>query len=94
MTALTELAEAFTRLPEKMKRRYCCPPTGNSLEDVLVYVEADDGSQSLEGVVVDGQRDEDGAFDFEAEFTVFTTDDKPGGELIRCSGWTCHVEIL
>jgi hypothetical protein len=94
MTALTELAEAFTRLPEKLKRRYCCPPTGNSLEDVLVYVEADDGSQSLEGVVVDGQRDEDGAFDFEAEFTVFTTDDKPGGELIRCSGWTCHVEIL
>ncbi|WOJ91695.1 hypothetical protein RZS28_19820 (plasmid) [Methylocapsa polymorpha] len=93
-SALTGLAQAFTRLPEKLKRRFSRPPTGNSLKDVLVFVEADDGSQSLEGVVVDGQRDEDGAFDLDAEFTVFTTDDKPGGELIRCSGWMCHVEIL
>jgi len=48
--------------------------------DTLVYVEADDGSQSLEGVIVDGQRDEDGSFVLDAEFTVFTTDDNPGGE--------------
>ena len=90
----TQLAQAFSRLPEKMRRRYCCPPTGNSLTDTLVYVEADDGSQSLEGVIVDGQRDEDGSFDLDAEFTVFTTDDNPGGELIRVNGARCHAEIL
>ena len=82
----TQLAQAFSRLPEKMRRHYRCPPTGNSLTDTLVYVEADDGSQSLEGVIVDGQRDEDGSFDLDAEFTVFTTDDNPGGELIRVNG--------
>ena len=81
-----QLARAFSRLPEQMRRRYCWPPTGNSLSDTLVYVEADDGSQSLEGVIVDGQRDADGSFDLDAEFTVFTTDDNPGGELIRVNG--------
>jgi hypothetical protein len=84
----------FSRLSEKMRRRYCCPPTGNSLTDTFVYVEAGDGSQSLEGVIVDGQRDEDGSFNLEAEFTVFTTDDNPGGELIRVNGARRHVEIL
>ena len=81
-----QLAQAFSRLPEKMRRHYRCPPTGNSLTDTLVYVEADDGSQALEGVIVDGQRDADGAFDLDAEFTVFTTDDNPGGDLIRVNG--------
>jgi hypothetical protein len=42
----------------------------------------------------DGQRVEDGSFDLDAEFTVFTTDDNPGGELIRCNGALCHVQIL
>jgi hypothetical protein len=90
----TQLAQAFSRLPEKMRRRYCCPPTGNSLTDTLVYVEADDGSQALDGIIVDGLRDEDGSFDLDAEFTVFTTDNNPGGELIRVNGACCHVEIL
>ncbi len=90
----TQLAQAFARLPEKMRRRYCRPPTGNSLTDTLVYVEAGDGSQSLEGVIVDGQRDADGSFDLDAYFTVFTTDDNPGGELIRVNGANCHAEIL
>ena len=90
----TQLAQAFSRLPEKMRRRYCCPPTGNSLKDTLVYVEAGDGSQALEGVIVDGLRDEDGSFDLDAEFTVFTTDDNPGGELILINGAHCHAEIL
>jgi len=45
-------------------------------------------------VIVDGQRDEDGSFDLDAEFTVFTTDDNPGGELIRVNGARCHAQIL
>jgi hypothetical protein len=91
---LANLRQAFSRLPEPARRRCNRPPTGNSLTDVLVYVEAGDGSQSLEGLVVGGERDTDGSIDFEADFTVFTTDDTPGGELIRVNGANCHVEIL
>jgi hypothetical protein len=64
------------------------PPTGNSLTDTLVFVEAGDHSASIEGVIVDGERDADGAWDFDAPFTVLTTDE----ELIVCRG-DCHVEI-
>ena len=90
----TQLAQAFSRLPEQMRRRYCRPPNGNSLTDTLVYVEAGDGSQSLEGVIVDGQRGPDGTFDLDAYFTVFTTDGNPGGEFILINGANCDVEIL
>ncbi len=92
--AATQLAQAFSRLPEKIKRRYCSPPNGNSLTDTLVYVEAGDGSQSLEGVIVDGQRGPDGTFDLDADFTVFTTDSNPAGEFILINGANCDVEIL
>ena len=84
----------LSRLPAAARRRCSYPPTGNSLKDILVHVEAGDGSQALEGVILDGLRDEDGAFYLDAEFTVFTTDDNPGGELIRVNGALCHVEIL
>ncbi len=91
---LAVLAAAFSLLPAKT-RHYCNhQPGGNSLTDTLVFVEANDGSQSLEGVVVDGHRDENGDFDLENYFTVFTTGDKPTGELFRCNGANCHVEIL
>jgi len=50
--------------------------------------------RSYKGVIVDGLRDEDGAFDLDAEFTVFTTDDNPGGEFILINGANCHAEIL
>ena len=91
---LAVLAAAFSLLPEKTRRRCKHQPGGNSLTDTFVFVEANDGSQSLEGVVVDGQRDEDGDFDLENYFWVFTTIDKADGELIRCNGANCHVEIL
>ena len=73
-----------------------CPRTGSRNKDRYdgIFSFAGDGSQSLEGVIVDGQRDEDGSFDLDAEFTVFTTDDNPGGELIRVNGANCDVEIL
>ena len=92
--ALAELAPAFSRLTAKTRYRRMRPVTGNSLTDTYVFVEARDGSQSLEGVVVDGPRDEDGDFDLEDKFTVFTTDGNADGELIVCNGANCHVEIL
>jgi hypothetical protein len=83
------LAAGFSKLPPGRGRKAAWPLTGNSLTDTYVMAEAHDGSQIAEGVVVDGQRDEDGAWDFDADFTLFTTD----GEVLVCHGYNCHVEI-
>lgn len=91
---LSNMVQAFSRLPESRQRRTRYPPTGESCAETLVFVEAHDGSWSVEGIVVDGERNQDGSFEFDAEFIVFTTDNNPGGELIRCYGWNCNVEIL
>ncbi len=71
--------------------RAMCSIWFNSSTPASTYVvaEAHDGSQIAEGVVVDGQRDEDGAWDFDADFTLFTTDE----EILVCHGYNCHVEI-
>lgn len=91
---LAQLAEAFSQLPEATRRRCRHIPTGKRELDTLVQVEADDGSQIVEGVVVDGERNDTGAFYFDDHFVVFTTIDTQRGELIRCNGANCHVEIL
>jgi hypothetical protein len=86
---MAELATAFTRLPPGRRLRCGRPPTGNSLTDTFVLVEAGDYSASIEGVIVDGERDEAGDWDFDAPFTVITTDE----ELIVCRG-DCYVDVL
>lgn len=87
---LAQLGAAFSRLPPRTRMRQARPPTGNSLKDTFVYVEANGISQQhVEGVVVDGERDEDGQWLLDGEFTVFTTDE----ELICVSGWACDVQI-
>ena len=91
---LAALAAAFSRLPERRRRRCSHPVTGNSLTDTLVFAEADDGSAWYEGIIVAGERDETGAWMLDAAFTILTTDDKPEGELILVHGYNCHVEVL
>jgi hypothetical protein len=87
---LAELGSAFSRLPERTRRSCAYPVTGSSLTDTFVHVETEDSSQQhLEGVIVDGERDENGQWVLDAQFTVFTTDQ----ELIAVSGWGCHVEV-
>ena len=86
---LTRLGSAFSRLPLGQRRRCAHPVTGNSLTDTFVFVEADDAQQQLEGVIVDGERDEDGQWVLDGEFTVFTTEE----DLIRVSGWNCTTEV-
>jgi len=87
---LARLGVAFARLPLGTRRRCARPLTGNSLTDTFVFVETDDISQQhLEGVVVDGERDKDGEWVLDGEFTVFTTDE----ELIRVAGFACTVEV-
>jgi len=85
---ISDLAAAFTRLPPGRRRRCSWPLTGNSLTDTFVLVEAGDNSACIEGVIVDGERDDNGAWDFDAPFTVLTVDE----ELIVCRG-ECYVEI-
>ena len=73
-----------------MRRRCTHPPAGNSLTDTFVHVEADDVSQQhVEGVIADGERDKDGQWLLDGEFTVFMTDD----ELVVAHGWNCTAEI-
>jgi len=87
---LARLGAAFSRLPPRTRSRFARPLTGTSLTDTFVYVETDDISQQhLEGVVVDGERDDQGQWLLDDRFTVFTTDE----ELITVNGAVCLVEI-
>ena len=88
---LAYLAGAFQRLAPGVRSRCAQPVTGSILADTWVSVEADDSSQrGFEGVIVGGDRDEDGAWELDGEFTVFTEDE----ELLRVRGWSCTVEVL
>ncbi|MBG0812330.1 hypothetical protein IY145_23575 [Methylosinus sp. H3A] len=89
-----ELALAFARLPENDRRRCRHVPSGDRTADILVHVEAEDGSQWLEGVVVDAQRDDVGAMCLDEEFVVFSVTAEASGELIRCNASACRVELL
>ncbi len=87
---LARLGAAFSRLPPRTRTRCARPLTGNSLTDTFVYVEADDISQQhLEGVVVDGERDDQGQWLLDGRFTVFTTEE----ELVTVNGSVCLVEV-
>jgi hypothetical protein len=84
---IRSLAASFSRLPPGKRRRAPVPLAGNSLSDTYVVAEAHDGSQSAEGVVIDGDRDESGQWDFDADFTIFTTDE----ELLVYHGYEQHL---
>jgi hypothetical protein len=86
---ISELAACFSRLPRGLRRKCAESPTGSSLSDTFVFAEAQDFSSGVEGVVVDGERDENGEWNFDADFTLFTTD----GELLVCHGYNCDLEI-
>jgi hypothetical protein len=86
---LRRLAIAYARLSMKARCKCTAPPLGSGLHDTFVYAEAADGSQSVEGVVVAGERDETGAWLFAEPFMILTTDE----ELVVCQGYNCHVEI-
>lgn len=91
---IAALAAAFSRLPAPLRERCGQPVTGSPLRDTLVSVEASDGSGGFEGVVVAGEREADGTWALDAEFTVFTTDVAPTGELLLVRGHSCEVEVL
>lgn len=86
---LAFLAEAFNRLSPRRRARCRLSPSGDGLQDLLVAVEQVGGDGYVEGLLVDAERDSEGAWDFEAPFTVFTDDQ----QLILCPGMDCNVEI-
>lgn len=91
---LKALADAFSCLPARVRARCSHVIVGSPLFDTLVHVEAGDYSGSVEGIIVAGERDPDGAWDLDARFTVFTTDNKAEGELLIVPGYNCLVEVL
>lgn len=52
-----------------------------------LLVSADDGS-GLEGIVVDGERDDAGGWDLDGQFVLLTDD----GEQFSVNGWCCTIE--
>ena len=86
---LAYLADAFNRLPPRRRARCRLSPSGDGLHDLLVAVEQVGGDGYVEGLLVDAERDGEGAWDFEVPFTVFTDDQ----QLILCPGMDCNVEI-
>ena len=58
------------RLPPRRRARCRLSPSGDGLHDLLVAVEQVGGDGYVEGLLVDAERDGEGAWDFEAPFTV------------------------
>lgn len=90
---LAQLAAAFSRAPDRLRHRCAEQVHGDARHDTLVRAEAPTG-EAWEGVIVAGLRDEAGAWLLDSEFTIFTDDEQPEGQLITVQGWNCHVELL
>ena len=90
---VAELATAFATASERIRRRCSEPVHGNTALDTLVRAEAPDG-EAWEGVVVAGEREPDGSWALDAEFLIFTTDERSEGQLVTVHGWNCHVQPL
>jgi hypothetical protein len=86
---IRKLAAAFAHLPASQRRRCRVALTGSSLFDTYVSAVAANGSEDEEGVVVDGEQDEDGGWLFDEPFRIFTIHE----ELITCYGCNCDVEV-
>ena len=92
-TLARALHTAFLRLPDRLRARCTVPPTGDAAIDRPVLVEACDGSDHYQGVVVAGERDEGGRWLLDDAFTLLTLDhdDGPEAALVVCHGWNCHA---
>ncbi len=65
------------------------PAPGRSASDPGVRLLVDGGDAVLEGVIVDGDREEDGQWDLDSRFVLLTND----GERLRVNGWMCLIEV-
>ena len=65
-------------------------PTPSAPGPAPTYVLVEGGCETVEGEVVRGVRDPDGAWDFDGAFTVRTEN----GDLVRVNGWNCITEVV
>ena len=90
---LNELATAFAKASPAIRRRCTTSVHGDAARDHLVRAEAPDG-EAWEGVIVAGEVEQDGAWALDTKFLIFTTDERPEGQLITVFGWECDVQSI
>ena len=90
---LNELATAFAKTSPAIRRRCTTSVHGDPARDHLVRAEAPDG-EAWEGVIVAGEVEPDGAWALDTKFLIFTTDERPEGQLITVFGWECDVQSI
>ncbi len=87
------LHEAFQALPLAVQARCRVPPTGDARLDRPITVHAGDYSDRYDGIIVSGERDEDGQWLLDTAFVLLTLDaEGPTAILITVLGWNCDVE--
>ena len=64
------------------------PVPVRSAADPGVHLLVEGGGAVLEGVIVDGDREEDGQWDLDSRFVLLTD----AGERIGVSGWMCLIK--
>ncbi len=65
------------------------PAPGCSAADPGARLLVEEGDAVLEGVIVDGDREEDGQWDLDSRFVLLTED----GQRVIVSGWMCLIEV-
>lgn len=87
------LKEAFQALPPAVQARCRVPPTGDARLDRPVTVHAGDYSDRYDGIIVSGERDEDGQWLLDMAFVLLTLDaEGTTATLVTVLGWNCDVE--
>ena len=65
------------------------PAPVRSAADPGVRLLVEGGDAVLEGVIVDGDREEDGQWDLDSRFVLLTED----GQRVGVNGWMCLIEV-
>jgi len=65
------------------------PAPVRSAGDLGARLLVEGGDAVLEGVIVDGDREEDGQWDLDSRFVLLTED----GERLIVNGWMCLIEL-
>ena len=65
------------------------PSPVRSAADPGVRLLVEGGDAILDGVIVDGDKEEDGRWDLDGRFVLLTDD----GERFRVNGWMCLIEV-
>ena len=65
------------------------PAPVRSAADPGAHLLVEAGNAVLEGVIVDGGREEDGQWDLDGRFVLLTDD----GDRFSVNGWMCLIEV-